>query len=367
MCTLAESRPIPILPRLMKLFRRYSCAEYCEQDITPCCISLIDVERWFYEEFVRESSVRKPEKDTHGKPILSTTHLKPTRRHAFDYESEKAKVVEDTRNSNPNYANRCSKFGCLPLALIDHLHSLDYVISPVVCLDHIIRFETIGKILCALTYAHHLKNSGYIQLTEADYKRALTKLKNIIKFYDYRHFTDKSIHCDQCTKYGMTYLFARFVDYVVTQTETLHREHKFNFFKSARFADKILNELEPNGVINKREKSKNKLLQRRGENYYIVVEDHEELYSNIQYGWCTQENHKIQFHCKIVYTYSIIDKKIHNKTVEDILATCPTPDCNICYDSLSDAETLGVSRFCRHIFCGKCLRKWDASKLIENR
>ena len=316
---------------------------------------------------MRKSSVRKPEKDTHGKPILSTSHLKPKRRHAFDYESEKAKVIEDTRNSNQDYANRCSKFGCLSLALLEHLQSLDYVISPVVCLDHIIRFETMGKIICALRYGHLLKNSGYIKLTEVDYKRALTKLEHTLKCYDYSHFTNESLHCDHCTKYGMTYIFRELVDYVAFQATDIHNNHKFNFRKCAKFCDNILMSIDPNGNISKCEKDKIDCLKRSGENYYELIDYIHELYSNTQYGWCTLQYHKIDFPMKIVYTCSIVDKKIYNKTVEDLVATCPSATCNICYEPLRDAETLTVTRFCPHIHCGKCLLEWAASKSMKYR
>ena len=345
------------------LQRSHDIAEYyrCRGETTilpPCSTALLDVEHWFNEEFLSKTSIRKAKKDSHGNNIISTSHILKgiNTTHLFAYESEHAQIIQDTESTNEDYRNRCSEYGSLPLALLDHLHSLNYVISPVVCLDHIIRFETMGKIFRALVLAKYLKNSGYIPLTETDYQRAVSKLEFTLKFYDYSHFTTKIQLCNHCSNYSMIVFFQCMANNVVS--------YKDEFCNSYIFAEIISNDLKRHprfkeGMMH--ENDINVSERRNSGKRYLIVNYSDQCYSNIVYSSCTKENHQINFHLKCVFTYSVIGRKIKNKTKADLVATSPSINCEICHDCLVQVDTLSVSPFCRHIFCGKCIDTWQKS------
>ena len=359
MLHLEESIPKPLMWKTHATVRRYLC-HYTGNKTPPCFISLTDIERWYYEEFLPESTVRRPFKNCDNEYVLCTTHATGNNKtcEIQKYEEQRAKEADAMKLTIDDYANRCRKYGNLSLAVMDHLHSLDYVVCPVVCLDHLIRFETIGKIFFVLCSFNYIKNSGYIQLTDAIYQQTLSKLGSVLESYDYSHFYPENQSCNHCTKYDLWEILFYFMYRLDTMTwNVIGRKYCSRFDSVYGKLISVLkskrNSSGPQGL-----KDKQTHLMVSGKNFYTIIDIYYEMYFNKPYAPCTIDTHGLALPLKVIYTHSILGRKTYEKTMADLIATSPSDNCDICHESLSAVESVSVSCFCRHIFCGPCINAW---------
>ena len=356
-------------PEIHKTVALYGCPDSGIKT-SPCCVCLTDIEKWFREEILPKTALRKPLKAENGKVYICkvhTAHHNITKQRVKNKEEWKD-AINTMKLVNTDYKNRHGTYGNISLAILNQLRSLDYVIFSAACLDHLIRFETIGKIYFALARYKDIKNRGYIQLTKTIYIKALSRLETILENYDCSHFYSSHHSCEHCTKYGYVVLFLTLLDRLKDLISSIREGYTF-IGKAYWLVQKISLD-----IMGKRKlrpshyrETDSEVLAMRGENFYTTIDVDHSNYSVIPYSSCTYKVHGLVFPLKLIYTSSILGKKTYKKTVADLVATSPSTNCDICHDSLSNAKSLSVSRFCRHIFCGDCLNEWNRSNNGNNK
>ena len=357
--------------KIHETVKSYGCQKSANTT-PPCCICLTDIERWHKEEFLSDSAIRRPLKNSDGEFMVFKGDIALNNINKA-HEEEREKLIAEMSSTIDDYANRCREYGNLSLAVLDHLHSLDYVICPEVCLDHLIRFETIGKIFFILGSYKEIKNRGYIQVTESIYKRALSKLETILKDYDYSHFLPEPESCDHCMKYDLAYTLIFLMRSVYFLTQIAY-DGKLSVTaqcnnKSAEQIDAILHDITSKmpSLLENEGESNSKILAKKGKNFYKLINVYDEMYSKNPYSYCTLDAHHLYLPLKIVYTNSTMNQKIDGRTLATMMAGSPSESCAICHESLNTAKNVSVSRFCRHIFCGDCFLQWNKSTSANNR
>ena len=359
-----EAIPSPILQKTSAIADRHSCQR--TPIITrPCCISLIDLEYWYYNEFLSATSIRRPEESVSGNFLKRSTYSENERDlHAVNlqkcYEEENKRIIDETRNINDNFEERWVKYGNLPLALAGHVYGLEFVRSSSLCLDHVIRFEAIAKIIFVIDTYDMIYNSGYIQLRQRDIVQALQKLSDILTNYDFNHFINNFNDidfCSFCAEFDMLRIFAELLKYILSFSHRVLLRCPAIVQKLSAVSNSIIPFFDTD-----RWRLENSCHQRRirtGCDNYIL--DHYMTHNKNAYAECLYKNHSLKLPPKLYFIYLTACRKFHGKTLTELRRDSPTEHCMICLHSLHTAHRLSVSLHCPHIFCGECFREWVTS------
>ena len=352
-----------------EIVERHCCQMFGLSSL-PCCVCHIDVERWFFKEFLSASSVRKPQGGLEGllldrRSIFKNRNIRNLK---INYKTEREKITQETGLENLDYENRCRKYGNLPLAILGHIYNLEFRKSSIDCLDHVIRLETVVKILFALSSHDIILSTGYIQIREVDIKEALLKIEDILINYDFSHFTDyidNITHCNFCSDYGFLHIFGMLTSKIVSFRRTVLKSHK-------DVAEKMrdLNRYVSNFLTSARgRRDWNKLLHRMntGYDYYAYVHSYTEIYSDKSYSLCTLLNHNIDLPQKIVFVYSLLARKLRQVPAAEQENDFLSDKCAICLKRLGGRESSLEINFCPYIYCGDSFKSCISPNIKKHK